>query len=77
MKKVVMSVLLIALVAPLAVAETTQKTLAATMDVIVFPTDGQDYSQQSKDEAECYTWAVQNTGADPFELQAKNEQVQK
>jgi hypothetical protein len=76
MKKVVMSVLLIALIAPLALAETTPKTLAATMDVYVFPTEGQDSSQQSKDEAECYTWAVSNTGSDPFELQAKNEQAQ-
>jgi len=45
-----------------------QKTLAATMDVYVFPTEGQDPSTQSKDEAECYNWAVQNTGTDPWEL---------
>ena len=79
MKKVVMTVLLIALVVPLAPAqsEPAPKTLAATMDVFVFPTEGQDASQQSKDEAECYTWAVQNTGSDPFELQAMNEQAQK
>ena len=75
MKKCVMFVLLIALVAPLGLAETTPKTLAATMDVFVFPTDGQDSSQQSKDEAECYTWAVQNTGSDPFELEKANEQA--
>ena len=39
------------------------------MNVYVFPTQGQASSQQSKDEAECYTWAVQNTGTDPFQLQ--------
>ena len=51
-----------------------QKTLAATMDVFVFPTEGQDASQQSKDEADCYTWAVQNAGTDPFQLQKQSEQ---
>lgn len=45
-----------------------QKTLAATMNVYVFPGDGQASSQQSKDEGECYQWAVSNTGVDPFEL---------
>jgi hypothetical protein len=49
------------------------KTLASTMDVFVFPTEGQDSSQQSKDEATCYEWAVGNTGSDPFDL-AKQEQ---
>lgn len=54
------------------------KTLAATMNVYVFPTEGQDASQQSKDEAECYNWAVQNTGNDPFALakQADQQAVQ-
>ena len=47
---------------------TGQKTLAATMDVYVFPTKGQAADKQSQDEAECYNWAVQNTGTDPFDL---------
>jgi hypothetical protein len=45
-----------------------QKTLASTLEVYVFPTEGQNASQQSKDEAECYGWAVENTGDDPFDL---------
>lgn len=45
------------------------KTLAATMDVFVFPAEGQDSATQSKHEVECYDWAVSNTGNDPFELQ--------
>jgi len=45
-----------------------QKTLAATMNVYVFPTKGQDAAKQSEDEAACYNWAVQNTGSDPFNL---------
>ncbi len=51
------------------------KTLAATMNVYVFPTTGQNPAQQSQDEAECYNWAVQNTGTDPFQLQ-KQAQAQ-
>jgi hypothetical protein len=45
------------------------KTLASTINVYVFPNNGQASSQQSKDEGECYNWAVTNTGSDPFELQ--------
>ena len=53
-----------------------QKSLSSTIDVYVFPTKGQDASQQSKDEAECYQWAVQNTGVDPFDLSKQAEQQQ-
>ena len=44
------------------------KTLAATMDVYVFPAAGQHQSKQSQDEVACYEWAVGNTGSDPFDL---------
>jgi len=53
-----------------------QKSLASTLNVYVFPTTGQDSSQQSQDEAACYTWAVQNTGTDPFDLADKAQQDQ-
>jgi hypothetical protein len=46
-----------------------QKSLAATINVYVFPTEGQTSQHQSTDEAACYNWAVQNTGSDPFALQ--------
>jgi hypothetical protein len=52
------------------------KTLAATIDVYVFPTEGQTPEQQSIDEAACYDWAVQNTGSDPFALQKQAQQQQ-
>jgi hypothetical protein len=58
-------------------APTGQKSLAATMNVYVFPAQGQAPDQQSKDEAECYTWAVTNTGTDPFELQKQTEEQKK
>lgn len=55
-------------------AQDAGKTLAATMDVYVFPKEGQEADQQSKDEAACYEWATSNTGTDPFAL-AKQEQA--
>jgi hypothetical protein len=57
-----------------------QKSLAAAIGVYAFPNAGQSSSQQSKDEGECYNWAVKNTGSDPFQLQqqaqAANAQAQ-
>ena len=50
------------------------QTLASTIEVYVFPTEGQDSGQQSTDEAACYEWAVDNTGSDPFDL-SKQEQA--
>ena len=50
------------------------KTLAATINVYVFPTEGQTAEQQSTDEAACYNWATQNTGSDPFALQKQAQQ---
>ena len=55
------------------------QSLASTLEVSVFPAGGQDSTQQSKDEAECYSWAVDNSGSDPFELikqqEAQDEQT--
>ncbi len=48
------------------------KTLASTMEIYVFPKEGQQSDQQSKDEAGCYEWAASNTGHDPFELQKQS-----
>jgi hypothetical protein len=69
------SIAAVPVAAPLA-QSSGQKTLAATMNVYVFPTQGQTTEQQSKDEAECYNWAVQNTGTDPFDLQKQAQQQQ-
>ena len=72
----VVTIMLLGLVGVVSAQSSGQKTLAATMDVYVFPAEGQNAEQQSKDEAECYTWAVQNTGTDPFELQKQAAQQQ-
>lgn len=60
--------------APSQDAQPAQKSLSATLNVYAFPSDGQDAAQQSKDESECYQWAVGNAGVDPFDL-AKQEQA--
>ncbi len=65
--------ILLAIATPV-VAQAQGQSLGSTMDVYVFPAEGQDSAQQSKDEAACYEWAVGNTGTDPFDL-AKQEQA--
>ena len=47
---------------------TGQESLAATMGVYVYPTSDEPSRDQNADETACYSWAVQNTGSDPFEL---------
>jgi len=62
-KKVLVLVGVIAIVALAgSLPVVAQKTLAATMNVHVFPADGQTPEQQSTSEAECYNWAVENRG---------------
>jgi hypothetical protein len=51
-----------------------QKSLASAMNVYVFPEKGQDASTQSQDEATCYSWAVDQTGNDPFDLMKQAQQ---
>jgi len=50
------------------------KTLAATMNVYVFPAKGQTAEVQSREESECYAWAVKTTGLDPFDLSKRAQQ---
>ena len=56
------------------IAQESGKMLASTLDVFVFPTEGQAADLQSIDEAECYSWAANKTGSDPFDLQKQSEQ---
>jgi len=64
--------------APLISAPSGTKTLAATLKACAFPGAGQSPAQQSQDETECYTWAGQETGLDPFHIanQAAEQQQQ-
>ncbi|MEE9230638.1 MAG: glycine zipper domain-containing protein [Acidobacteriota bacterium] len=70
----ILSIVLFETVGAQTASPSGQKTLAATLNVYVFPTEGQTSEQQSKDEAECYGWAVENTGNDPFNLAKQAEQ---
>jgi hypothetical protein len=62
--------------APLVNAPTGTQTLAATLKVYAFPGAGQPATQQSKDETECYNWAVKETGNDPFHVANQSAQQQ-
>ena len=79
MKRIgLIAALIVIVVAPLAVAQesSAQKSLSSTMEVYVFPAKGQSASEQSIAEADCYNWAVQNTGTDPFDLAKQAQQQQ-
>jgi hypothetical protein len=76
MKQLIAISLLLAVPFSTGLAQESSKTLAATLDVFVFPNEGQAADQQSKDESECYSWATSNTGSDPFQLQKDNEAAQ-
>ena len=76
------TVIVACLISPiLAEGQGSQKSLSSTLEVYAFPKKGQDSQQQSQDEAECYSWAVNNSGSDPFDLQkqkiADTEQAEK
>lgn len=53
-----------------------QKSLGATLGIYVFPSQGQNATTQSQDEAACYKWAVENSGVDPFNASKQNQQQQ-
>ena len=74
MKPLVLITFLIALPFSSGVAQESGKSLASTLEVYVFPAAGQAADQQSMDEAECYSWAADNTGSDPFDLEKQQEQ---
>ncbi len=72
MKPVITTLLFATLAASTVQAQepaTGQKSLAGTLGIYVFPSQGQNATQQSEDEAACYNWAVSNTGTDPFDAQ--------
>lgn len=74
MKRILMSILMSILMVALPLTGTiaqqnsAAKSLASTIEVYVFPGDGQNAAAQSRDEVECYNWATSNTGSDPFSL---------
>ncbi len=47
-------------------AQSTGAAVAKKVGVYVFPAKSQTAEQQDKDESDCYTWAVQQSGYDPI-----------
>ena len=41
-------------------------SLTTKLGIYVFPAQNQSADQQNKDENDCYTWAVQQSGVDPI-----------
>jgi len=62
--------------APSGAESPSQKTLAATVGLYVFPAKGQSSETQSQAEAECYGWAADTTKVDPFDLAKLAEKQQ-
>ena len=54
-----------------------QSPASAKLGAYVYPKNHQDAAQQQKDEAECYTWAKQQTGIDPDAPAQAPQQAQK
>ncbi len=57
-------------------AQAQQQSLAASLDIQVFPAKGQSANKQSEDEASCYQWAVTNTGVDPSDVEKQQQATQ-
>ena len=60
-----------------ALAQSIGNSVTTKLGMYVFPAKNQDADQQAKDENDCYTWAVQQSGVDPINPPAvQAEQVQ-
>lgn len=68
MSKKIGIALLVFAIASIAPAQ-ENRYLSSALGVYVFPSEGQSSEQQLREEAECYGWAVERAGVDPFELQ--------
>ena len=42
------------------------KSLSSSLGIVVYPAGGQAADKQAADEGECFAWAKQQTGIDPF-----------
>lgn len=54
--------------ASLAQDKTATGSLNSTLDIYVFPAKDQSKDQQAKEENECYSWAVDQSGIDPLNM---------
>lgn len=42
------------------------QSLSSSLGLVAYPAKGQTAEQQNTDEGQCFTWAKENTGIDPF-----------
>lgn len=47
-------------------ATETHASFAKSLGIYVFPAKSQDQATQDKDDADCYKWAVEQSGVDPL-----------
>ena len=50
--------------------------ISQSLELFLYPTNGQSKQQQKKDEFECYKWAMEQSGIDPLNLPKVEAQVQ-
>jgi hypothetical protein len=67
MKKIFVGGLLFTTIVVFAQTPTTTTTtsFAKSLGIYVFPAKNQDKATQEKDDADCYRWAVEQSGIDP------------
>lgn len=64
--KLIHTTLCLVVLAFCAPAIAQQPSVASSLEVYVFPAQGQAAELQSQEESQCYQWAMTNTGVDPF-----------
>lgn len=63
--KVVMFIMVLGVMG-LSSENTYAQSMSKSLGLHVFPSNNQDQAQQDADEAECYKWAINQTGYDPI-----------
>lgn len=65
---IVMGICLLAAVCALSggPGDALAQSISSSLGVVPYPSKGQQPAQQTKDEEDCFAWAKQQTGIDPF-----------
>lgn len=66
MTRILIAVLALASTSMLAQTAKPAASFGNSLGIYVFPAKGQDRATQDKDEADCYRWAVEQSGVDPL-----------
>jgi len=57
-------------------SQMTYNQISQSLELFLFPTNGQSQQQQKVDEFECYKWAMEQTGIDPLNLPKVEAEIQ-